>query len=378
MDEQTKQAVAALREAIAVASKGLIEREVLVELVVLSAVARQHVLVIGPPGTAKSEAVRRISRALGGSYFEYLLGRFTEPSEIFGPVDLRKLKEGQVTVETKGMLPEAEIAFLDEVFRGSTAILNTLLSLLNERRFKRGHTDIATPLKVCVGAANDLPEDPSLTAFADRFLVHVFVQPIADPQLDNLLAAGWGLRDEVPVVANAQTLDIVADACSSVDMEPIRPHLSEVIRTLRFAGIPLSDRRVVQAQRLVAAAAILAGRDVATRADLWPLLYTVSTAEAQTEARTLLRGMLEGSENTALVGAAEDASAGPAARATRLVRDAESLLEAEPAQDSEGRGPWRMRLEGVMREVDAGFSVAALPPELAVIRERVQAVLEAQ
>src|SRR5688500_71015 len=141
-NDVVKVAAAALREAITVAGRGLVERESLVELIALSAVAGEHLLVVGPPGTAKSEAVRRVARALGGKYFEYLLGRFTEPSEIFGPVDLRKLKDGVVETETSGMLPEAEIAFLDEVFLGSTAILNTLLGLLNERSFRRGHTRI--------------------------------------------------------------------------------------------------------------------------------------------------------------------------------------------------------------------------------------------
>src|SRR5215471_16851580 len=125
------EASASLREAISDASRGLVERESLVEMIALSAVAGEHMLVIGPPGTAKSEAVRRVAYATGGRYFEYLLGRFTEPSEIFGPVDLRRLKEGVVETETRGMLPEAEIAFLDEVFLGSTAILNTLLGILN-------------------------------------------------------------------------------------------------------------------------------------------------------------------------------------------------------------------------------------------------------
>src|ERR1700687_3231558 len=87
---------ASLRQAIADAATGLVERETLVELIILSAVAQEHLLVIGPPGTAKSVAVRRVADAMGGQYFEYLLGRFTEPNEIFGPVDLRKLKEGRV------------------------------------------------------------------------------------------------------------------------------------------------------------------------------------------------------------------------------------------------------------------------------------------
>src|SRR5215471_16653226 len=165
------EAAASLREAISRAGRGLVERGSLVEMIALSAIAREHMLVIGPPGTAKSEAVRRVAQAVGGRYFEYLLGRFTEPSEIFGPVDLRKLMEGVVETETGGMLPEAESAFLDEVFLGSTAILNTLLSILNERTFRRGHTQVSCPLRVCVGASNALPEDESLAAFADRFLM---------------------------------------------------------------------------------------------------------------------------------------------------------------------------------------------------------------
>src|SRR5262244_3720843 len=93
VSETVLRAAGSLREAIGEASRGLVEREVLVELIALAAVAGEHLLVIGPPGTAKSEAVRRIAAALGGTYFEYLLGRFTEPSEIFGPIDLRRLKE---------------------------------------------------------------------------------------------------------------------------------------------------------------------------------------------------------------------------------------------------------------------------------------------
>src|SRR5215204_5167770 len=192
-NQSVLEASASLRGVIAAATRGLVEREALVEMVALSAVAEEHVLVIGPPGTAKSEAVRRIARATGGQYFEDLLGRFTEPSEIFGPGDLHKLKDGLVETDTLGMLPEAELAFLDEVFKGSTAILNTLLGILNERVFRRGHTLVRCPLRVCVGASNALPEDDSLAAFSDRFLVRVFVDPVPDPRLEELLEAGWGL-----------------------------------------------------------------------------------------------------------------------------------------------------------------------------------------
>jgi MoxR-like ATPase len=159
-----------LRAALRAATVGLVGREPLAELIVLAAVAQEHLLVVGPPGTGKSAVVRRVAQALGGRYFEYLLGRFTEPTELFGPVDLRKLREGTVETDVTGMLPEADVAFLDEVFLGSTAILNTLLGVLNERRFRRGHTQLDCPLRVCVGAANALPEDEALAAFADRFL----------------------------------------------------------------------------------------------------------------------------------------------------------------------------------------------------------------
>src|SRR5262249_24762305 len=231
----------ALREAIGAASRGLVEREVLAELIALAAVAGEHLLVIGPPGTAKSEAVRRIAAALGGRYFEYLLGRFTEPSEIFGPIDLKRLKEGVVETETRGMLPEAEIAFLDEVFLGSTAILNTLLQILNERTFRRGHTRVACPLRVCVGASNQLPEDepraggaPELGAFADRFLVRAFVEPVPDAWIEDLLEGGWSLAQRpVPVGrAGVGELDVLARAAVAADLRGVRDVLAHAIRKL--------------------------------------------------------------------------------------------------------------------------------------------------
>ncbi|HTJ85319.1 MAG TPA: AAA family ATPase, partial [Polyangiaceae bacterium] len=251
----------AIKLAVASAARGLVEREALLELIVLAAVAREHVLVIGPPGTAKSQAVRRIATALGGSYFEYLLGRFTEPTEIFGPIDLRKLREGSVVTETRGMLPEAEIAFLDEVFLGSTAILNSLLGILNERRFRRGHSAVDCPLRVCVGASNALPDDDQLAAFADRFLVRVFVDSMPDPRLEELLEQGWGLAAVTSHGhASLSDLDTLAESAKHADLSEIRPRLAHAVRLLRKAGIALSDRRVVKTQSLIAAAAALAGR----------------------------------------------------------------------------------------------------------------------
>ncbi|MBA2662474.1 MAG: AAA family ATPase, partial [Bradymonadaceae bacterium] len=323
----------ALQEGVAEARAGLVERETLVELVALSAVAGEHMLVIGPPGTAKSEAIRRVAQALGGSYFEYLLGRFTEPSEIFGPVDLQRLRQGFVETATAGMLPEADIAFLDEVFLGSTAILNTLLSLLNERTFRRGHTAIKVPLRVCVGASNALPSDELLAAFADRFLVRHFVEPIAHSRLEDLLEAGWDLQDR-GVVARASLADVdaLARAARTVEMQAVRPLLAQAVRSLRAADIELSDRRIVKVQRLVAAAATLDGRQIASGADLWPIVFAVPTAEHQAQAREVLRELLDESRNRALTQAALEASRGPAARAMRIVERAREILVARPLE----------------------------------------------
>jgi len=370
-----------LRAAISHASRGLVEREALVELVALSAVAGEHLLVVGPPGTAKSEAVRRVARALGGRYFEYLLGRFTEPSEIFGPVDLRRLKEGVVETQTAGMLPEAEVAFLDEVFLGSTAILNTLLALLNERTFSRGHTRVACPLRICVGASNAVPDDPSLAAFGDRFLGRIFLESIPDPQLEELLEGGWQLQGAATAegTASLADLDALAVAAGGADLSAVRGPLAHAIRLLRKAGVTLSDRRAVKVQRLLAAAAALAGRTSPTEADLWPIVYAVPTAEGQALARNALRDLLSRSENAALPAASAEASTGPRARAVRLVQFGREALGARPpGGDDQALSAWSLRLEEVARAIDAGFAPEALPDDLRALREEIVKAVRAR
>lgn len=372
---------ARVREAVTRAARGLVDRESLVELIVLAAVAGEHLLVIGPPGTAKSIAARRVARELGGRRFEYLLGRFTEPSEIFGSVDLRELREGRVLTDTTGMLPEAEIAFLDEIFLGSTAILNTLLGVLNERRFRRGHTDMNCPLRVCVGASNALPEEAALAAFADRFLVRVFVEPVADSLLEDLLAGGWRVEGEAAPEAPAASvadLDALRTRSRAMDLAPVRPALAHALRTLRGAGIDLSDRRAVQTQRLVAAAAAVAGREHPTEADLWPIVFAVPTAEQQALARDALRELLDRSESAALPAAAETASLGPQARATRLQASAAATLAERPDPgDARALGGWRLRAESVLREIDAGFDDDTRPAALTEARAALVAALPA-
>ncbi|MFD4141149.1 AAA family ATPase [Streptomyces sp. NPDC058572] len=364
----------AVRDAVAAARAGLVDREIVSETVVLCAVAGEHLLVIGPPGTAKSEAVRRVSQQLGGQLFEYVLGRFTEPNEIFGPVDLRRLREGVVEVETTGMLPEADVAFLDEVFLGSTAILNTLLGLLNERTFRRGSTSVDVPLRVCVGAANTLPDDPALDAFADRFLARIFVEPVADARLEELLESGWS-RSAGPGPADSllPVVDRLAAAARDCDLSAVRPALAAAVRRLRSAGVPLSDRRAVRTQRLVAAAAVLDGRAAASEADLWVLPLVAPTADTQALARDTLADLLGAARNQSLLHAAEELGRGPLARAERLARAGSTLLAGlglppHPRDD-------RIRVEATLREIDASFAADAVPDQLRAVRERLVAAV---
>ncbi|SMC19585.1 MoxR-like ATPase [Andreprevotia lacus DSM 23236] len=358
-----------IRHSIQSATSGLVGREQLAELLILAAVAQEHLLVVGPPGTGKSAVVRRVAQTLGGRYFEYLLGRFTEPSELFGPVDLKKLREGTVETDITGMLPEADIVFLDEVFLGSTAILNTLLGVLNERKFRRGHTQVQCPLRVCVGAANGLPDDEALAAFGDRFLIHLFIDALPDHQLEAMLAGGWR-SDNTPVPSEASLahLDTLSQAMRTVDLSAVQPVLASAIRRLRAAGIQLSDRRIVKSQRLIAAAAVLAGRSSASAADLWPLLYVLATRDAQHSAREVLREELAAASHPNLLSAVETATLQPLSRATRLQAQAEALLADESGATE---------IEALLREIDANFSGDNLPEALAAPRTRLAQRLQA-
>ncbi len=375
MTNSLQDAARHLRAGLQQATAGLVGREPLAELIVLAAVAQEHLLVIGPPGTGKSAVVRRVAQTLGGRYFEYLLGRFTEPSELFGAVDLKKLRDGTVETDVTGMLPEADVAFLDEVFLGSTAILNTLLGVLNERRFRRGHTQLACPLRVCVGAANALPDDEGLAAFADRFLLHAFIEPVADSQLESLLQGGW--RSDFTTMSDTHALaplDLLSSQLRDVRMDAVRPALAQAIRQLRAAGVRLSDRRIVKSQRLVAAAAVLAGRLDATPSDLWPLFYALPTQAAQLQARDALKELFAVAEHPHLHYAVEAATLQPRSRAARLVEAAQACL-ASGTGTLEQDVPDSANLEAVLREIDANFAADQLPADLAPLREQLRARL---
>lgn len=277
-----------------------------IALLMLATVCREHLLLIGPPGTGKTGLVQRYAERLTATWFTYLLSRFTEPSEIFGPLDFEQFQKGTYQIRTDGMLPDAQIAFLDEVFHGSSAILNTLLTLINERMFHNGAQVAETPLVTLIGAANELPADPGLAAFADRFLLRDLIAPIAGggpdgpgrgpaapDDLSALLDAGWRaeiddhVRRTRPDQGRATGVGMVGidevagltDQLFQVDVEAIQPVYRDVIRELLAAEAPLSDRRIVRGMKLVCGAALLDGTDAPRERHLWPLAHIWTAAE---------------------------------------------------------------------------------------------------
>src|SRR6185369_5339682 len=168
-------------------------KDEIIDLMGVCLVGGENLFVLGPPGTAKSALVHELGRRLDGNTFDYLLTRFTEPNEIFGPFDIRKLRDGELVTNTEGMLPEASLVFLDELLNANSAILNSLLMALNERIFRRGRETRALPLLMVVGASNRLPEDDALHALFDRFLLRVHCDNVPAERLIDVLEAGWKL-----------------------------------------------------------------------------------------------------------------------------------------------------------------------------------------
>ncbi|MBO9660931.1 MAG: AAA family ATPase [Chitinophagaceae bacterium] len=256
----------------------------IIDLMGICLAGRENLFLLGPPGTAKSAMVRELSKLLNGKTFEYLLTRFTEPNELFGPFDIRKLREGDLVTNTEGMLPEANLIFLDELLNANSAILNSLLMVLNEKVFRRGRENRPLPAVMIVGASNHLPEDEALHALFDRFLVRVRCDYVDPALLGKVLDAGWKL--EKPVMADqpeisAEDIFAVQAMIHSVDLQNIREPFINLIEMLRNAGVQVSDRRAVKLQRLIAASALLCKRTTAIPSDMWVMRYIWDTEEQQ-------------------------------------------------------------------------------------------------
>jgi len=272
-----------LSDVLAYIKETFVGKDNIVDLLGICLVANENAFLLGPPGTAKSAIVRMLSSCIkDGKNFEYLLTRFTEPSEIFGPFDIRKLKEGDLVTNVEGMLPEASMVFLDEIFNANSAILNSLLMALNEKVFRRGKQLMKLPALTFVGASNLLPEEETLEALLDRFLIRVKCDNVDPELLEQVLLAGWNLdkrnSKEKPQITPNTIIEMQKES-RLVDLSTIQKEYLNLVHSMRNAGVKVSDRRAVKFQNLVASSAYISGRDKAIVSDLWVLKYTWDTEE---------------------------------------------------------------------------------------------------
>jgi MoxR-like ATPase len=170
-----------------------VDKQDLIDLMTVAAIAQEPLLLVGPPGTAKSDLVLKFKDALNiadTDYFEYMLTRFTEPSEIIGPIDIDELRHGRYVRLVQGKLPTCKLAFLDEIFKSNSAILNILLTIINERKFYQEGKPEAVPLRVLFAATNEIPEQGELAALKDRFVLKVLSRSVQDDYFTELIDAG--------------------------------------------------------------------------------------------------------------------------------------------------------------------------------------------
>lgn len=299
-------------------------RDEVIELIALAVVAGEHLFLFGPPGTAKSALIRHFAQSVNGAYFEYMLTRFSEPNEIFGPVDIARLREGVVSTITENMLPRAEFAFLDEIFNANSAILNNLLTVLNERTYRRGAELHKLPLLSLFSASNSLPEDDALRALFDRFLLRCSVSNLTRDRMADLLRVGWEL-ERPQATRHAVTSDelrALAARLHTVDLSIVADLYADTVFKLRDLGIDFSDRRAVKAQKLLAASALLCAREHVEPSDLWVLRYMWDREEQIGPLRALVNGVIErhGGEKAHPLAAAPER-----VNAEGLARELESL-----------------------------------------------------
>lgn len=243
----------------------LFERDEVIDGALAALVAGHHVLLIGPPGTAKSLLARLICEALdGATYFQWLLTRFSTPEELFGPIDLAALEAGRYERRTAGYLPQAHIAFLDEVFKANSAILNALLTLLNERQFHNGGVAEPAPLLTLFAASNEVPDEDALVALHDRFLVRYWIEPIADERRFITFLGRGATGGPLPRLRLEALERLRARAREVAVPEPILHLLTRIRRELDRRGVLVSDRRYLHLVGLLQARALLAGQATVT------------------------------------------------------------------------------------------------------------------
>lgn len=290
--------------------KFFVAKQELIDLMVLCAVAQEPLLLVGPPGTAKSDLVLKFKDALGldeVDYFEYMLTRFTEPSEIIGPIDINELRGGSYIRRTRGKLPESKLIFLDEVFKSNSAILNTLLTIINERKFYQDGKPVPVDLKILFAATNEIPEQAELAALKDRFCLKAACRSVQDKYFLELIDAGLKSHTDrdlnrKPWVEGHATLEdflkahlyltrlfgkVKTKAGGEEQRDRhlfFRPELLKemrrVLKTIvREDSVFVSDRKIIKLYRLMRAQAWIQRGGVVEREDLSLLKYLGETKE---------------------------------------------------------------------------------------------------
>jgi MoxR-like ATPase len=275
-----------------------LERTQLIDGALVALLAGQHVLVVGPPGTAKSMLADEVCRRIEGArYFQWLLTRFTTPEELFGAVSLAALEHDDYRRITTHKLPEAHVAFLDEVFKASSSILNTILTVMNERRFHNGREVVPVPLLTLFAAANELPEDDELLALNDRFLLRFVVDYLEEDFRFLKL-----LQGRAPATRTALPLEALERARAEAAALPVPSEvlraLTDLRRELRRRNVVVSDRRWTQAVGVLRAHAYLAGHDAVADTDVPFLEHVLWLDPAEREqVRATIRELLSGWED---------------------------------------------------------------------------------
>ena len=250
-----------------------LDKQEIIRLMTISAIAGEHMVIVGPPGTAKSAMIDMFAKLIDARYFEYLLTRFTEPNELFGPVDISAFREGRYTRRLENMLPTAEIVFLDEIFKSNSAILNSLLHVINERKFQNGPEVVNVPLISLYAASNEVPNDDNLAAMFDRFLVRVLSDNLDSYHFHELMKKGVSLELR-KMTGRAPGQPELRPTVSARDLRQIQQNFDKfmvmpeefltkykgLIFQIRSEGISVSDRRAVKLLKLFAASAVFDGR----------------------------------------------------------------------------------------------------------------------